>query len=148
MVRTSPGPNAALATTKTDAANQTKSNVHHATMIMQQQPVVSNSGVNKILITANTSVATSAQPPGSPMSTADKQNFGPQNKTVMQSPQQTQQQVQQTMQQQHQQVFIQQMQHIQQQQLQQQYQQQQSSQQQIQPKPMMGEWQFFQNKSW
>lgn len=141
VVRTSPGPNAAAATTKADAANQTKSNVHHAatTMIMQPQAAAGNSGNNnKIFVTANSPVATSAQPPGSPMSNADKPNFGSQIKTVMQ----TTQPQQQTLQQPHQPVFIQQMQHMQQQQhLQQQYQQQQaqSTQQQIQPKPIMGE---------
>ncbi|XP_015124708.1 polyhomeotic-like protein 1 isoform X2 [Diachasma alloeum] len=141
VVRTSPGTNSALIATKADAANQTKSNVHHTTMIMQQQTnATSNNGNNKVLITTNQPVVTSAQPPGSPMSTSDKQNFGQQNKTVMQSQQQhqAQQQQGQQMQPQYQQMFMQQMQHIQHQQLQYQQAQAQNSQQQIQPKPIMG----------
>ncbi|XP_063986929.1 polyhomeotic-like protein 1 isoform X2 [Diachasmimorpha longicaudata] len=141
VVRTSPGTNSALIATKADTANQTKSNVHHTTMIMQQQTnPTNNNGNNKVLITTNQPVVTSAQPPGSPMSTSDKQNFGQQNKTVMQSQQQHQPQQQQgqQMQPQYQQMFMQQMQHLQHQQLQYQQAQAQNSQQQIQPKPIMG----------
>lgn len=155
VVRTRPGPNAFQGATKAGSANQTKSNVHHATMIMQQQAPVSNSNNNnKVLITTNVPVVTSAQPPGSPMSTADKQNFGQQNKTVMQSPQQQQPQSRglqckpTPMQPQYQQMFMQQMQQLQhqqqiQQQCQQQQQQQQNNQQQIQPKPLMGEFRII-----
>ena len=147
VVRTRPGPNAFQGATKAGTTNQTKSNVHHATMIMQQQaPVTNNNNNNKVLITTNVPVVTSAQPPGSPMS-SDKQNFGQQNKTVMQSSQQQQSQARglqckpAPMQPQYQQMFMQQMQQLQhQQQIQQQCQQQQtqSAQQQIQPKPLMG----------
>ncbi|XP_034947766.1 polyhomeotic-proximal chromatin protein-like isoform X3 [Chelonus insularis] len=144
VVRTSPGTNASQGATKADAANQTKSNVHHATMIMQHQPNATNNSGNgsKVLITTNSPVVTSAQPPGSPMSTADKQNFGQQNKTVMQSPQQQQQQVQLPpgIQPQYQQMFMHQMQQLQQyqQSLQSQQTQAQNSQPQLQPKPLMG----------
>ncbi|XP_011313953.1 polyhomeotic-like protein 1 isoform X1 [Fopius arisanus] len=141
VVRTSPGTNSSQIATKADAANQTKSIVHHATMMLQQQTnATGNNGNNKVLITTNQPVVTSAQPPGSPMTTSDKQNFGQQNKTVMQSQQQhqAQQQQGQQMQPQYQQMFMQQMQHIQHQQLQYQQAQSQNSQQQIQPKPIMG----------
>ncbi|CAG5081730.1 Similar to ph-p: Polyhomeotic-proximal chromatin protein (Drosophila melanogaster) [Cotesia congregata] len=50
VVRTSPGTNASQGTTKADAANQTKSNVHHATMIMQQQANATNNTGNSMAI--------------------------------------------------------------------------------------------------